>query len=48
MYVTRDHEAKQIVVTKVTELYVKLLTFARILHKVAREVEDFAIDLIKI
>ena len=48
MYATRDHEARQIVVTEAAELYVKLPAFAGTLHEAAREVGDFAVDLMKV
>lgn len=36
------------VVTEVAELYAQLPAFAETLHKAAREVGDFAVDLMKI
>jgi hypothetical protein len=48
MYATRDHKARQMVVTEAAELYAQLPTFAETLHEAACEVEDFAVDLMKI
>ncbi len=48
MYATRDHEARQRVITKAAELYAQFPNFAETLHKAAREVRDFAVDLMKI
>lgn len=48
MYATRDHEARQLVVTEAAELYVQLPAFAETLHEAAREVGDFAVDFMTV
>lgn len=48
MYATRDHEARQLVIKEAAELYSQFPAFAGTLHEAAREVGDFAIDIIKV
>ena len=48
MYATRDPEARHLVVTETAKLYIQLPAFAETLHEAARQVGDFAVDLMKV